>query len=773
MARLHPQFVALNKVKTLIYTCREVVVDFSVRQAQDPEPAEGHIDDQRRCGDRRPPRYALTTAVARMFISIPAQIARRIVASLNMTAAAVFILGLFFSAQLTASELNVKGLGWIGNRTAEQRLKLLLGEQRGEFLDANGIEDAALVLISSINENGYLEPKVVARVTLGNGMSEDYPLDAKLEHSLPRPLNVTSATILLDRGKRFSLQEVTFTGLLAITEKEARSFFIGAGLLIPLASERIYSPSRFARALSNLEEALRQQGYADASVTAGEIEVDHASGKVRAEIKVNEGRKWVVSALNFSIADHSETPARVADTRVNQPWTSLWRQNAATAIRRWYYTRGHPDVQVTLTPEATDAADGTKKVAVRAEVTPGPIIRVGEIAISGNTRTREKTIRRLIPAKNGDLLNPIRLDNGQARISQLGVFQSVDLRTTPAGDDVRDVEYALTEGRRQEFNLLAGYGSYEQLRGGIEWRHYNLFGRAHTDSLKLVQSMKSSQGDYIYTVPELFGTTTDGSVRLFGLNRKEFSFRREEYGANVSVLWPLRRIGVALTTGYTFKHLRNADNELATQTTDADQADVASIDIGLVRDRRDNPLRPTKGYKLSAQVEAANRALGGQVVYQRIVLGGSYHTRWGNGRWIHLGVAHGFVTTFGAPDDSRLPVSVRFYPGGDGSIRGYQNGEAAPRTATGEFIGAKSYLQANIELEQALTSKWSVVAFGDALGETARMSDYPFTDKLFSVGLGVRYQTIIGPVRMEYGHNLNRRPLDPRGTLQFSIGFPF
>ena len=667
----------------------------------------------------------------------------------------------------------MEGLGWFGNRAAEQRLKLLLGEQSGETLDANALEDAALVLISSVNDAGYLEPKLTVKVTLPEGRTAEYPLDSRLEQSLPRPLEARSATLRLERGRRFSLVGVTFTGLLALTEKEARGFFVGEGLLIPLASERIYSPGRLQRALNNLEEALRQQGYAEATVTVGDVQIDRSSGKVRAEVKVVEGRRWQVTELKFKIADGSETPENLAGNRVDQQWTSLWRQTTATAIRRWYYQRGHPDVQVRLVPDAVDAADGSKVVTVVAEVTPGPQVHVGEIRFTGNTHTREKTMRRLVATKTGDLLNPIRLDNGQARISQLGVFKSVDLRLAPTDGEVRNVEYAVTEGRRQELSLLAGYGSYEQLRGGIEWRHFNLFDRAHTDSLKLVQSMKSSQGDYVYTVPELFGTTTDGSVRLFGLNREELSFRREEYGANVSVLWPLRSFGIALTTGYTFKHLRNVDNELATQATDQVQADIASVDVGIVRDRRDNPLRPTKGYKLSAQVEAANRALGGQVVYQQFLLGASYHTRWGNGRWIHAGFSHGFVTTLGASDDSTLPVSVRFYPGGDGSIRGYQKGEAAPRAATGEFIGAKAYMLFNLELEQALTTKWSMVAFGDALGTAVQMSDYPFSEKLYSVGLGIRYQTIIGPVRVEYGHNLNPRPFDPAGTLQLSIGFPF
>ena len=673
----------------------------------------------------------------------------------------------------SAADLHVRGLGWFGNRTAEQRLKLLLGEQRGATLDANGLEDAALVLISSISEEGYLEPTLTVQVTLADGRTEAYPLDATLEHSLPRPLNATTATLSMQRGQRFHLDAVSFTGLTAVTQKEARAFFIGEGLIIPLASERIYSPSRLQRALNNLEEALRQQGYAEAAVTLGAVPIDRATGKVRAEIKVQEGRKWRVTALTVVSTDHGEGPEKLVAKRVGQNWTSLWRQDTTTAIRRWYYARGYPDVQIALVPQAVDAADGSKAVTVRADVTPGPIVRVGEIHFTGNTHTREKTLRRLVPSKNGDLLNPIRFDNGQARISQLGVFRSVDLRYQPADAAVRDVQYSVTEGKSQELSLLAGYGSYEQLRGGIEWRHFNLFGRAHTDSLKLVQSMKSTQGDYVYTVPELFGTTTDGSVRLFGLSRQEFSFKREEYGANVSLLWPLRSLGLALTTGYTFKHVRNDNNELATQATDLIKTDVASVDVGLVKDKRDNPLRPTKGYKLSLQIESANHALGGQVVYQQVVLGGSYHTGWGNGRWIHAGFSHGIVTTLGAVDDSSLPVSVRFYPGGDGSIRGYQKGAAAPRTANGEFVGAKSYLQFNLELEQALTAKWSVVAFGDAVGTAARMSDYPFSEKLYSVGLGVRYQTIIGPVRVEYGHNLNRRPLDPAGTLQLSIGFPF
>ncbi len=677
-----------------------------------------------------------------------------------------------FTTLLPGAELKVDGLGWLDNRRAEQKLKIMFGGDDAPA-DAGVLEDAALVLISALNGQGYLESSLTVDAVLADGGVASYPLNNRLEPPLPRPLAASSATLRFDRGRRYTLEEITFTGLFAMKADDARAFFVGESALIPLASERIYAPGRLQRSAGNLEEALRQLGYAEATVTPGEPRIDRATGEVRVAITVKEGRRWLVHAVEFKVAAGAAPPDEAIAGRTGRPWNTLWRQDAMTAIRRWYYGQGHPDVRVKLTPRPMPAADGTNAVSVLAEITPGPVIRLGEVRFAGNNHTREQTLRRLVRSDRGDLLDPVRMNNSQARISRLGVFRTVDLRYEPAGEGVRDAVFDLVEGRRQEVNLFGGYGSYEQLRGGVEWRHYNLFDRAHTDSLKLVQSMKSSSGDYTYTVPSLFGTRTSGSARLFGLRREELSFTHEEYGANVTLLWPLRRLGYVATTGYTFRHLRNADSQLGTQATDQNQADIASFELSLLRDRRDNPLRPRKGYRLSLQAETASRTLGGEVDYQQFVFSSSYHTPWGKGRWVHAGFSHGVVTTLGAPAANTLPVSVLFYPGGENSIRGFQKGEAAPRDATGRFIGAKSYLQFNLELEQTLGGKWSAVLFGDALGTSATLRRYPSTGTLYSVGLGVRYQTIIGPLRLEYGHNLNPRPLDPDGTLLFSIGYPF
>jgi outer membrane translocation and assembly module TamA len=259
---------------------------------------------------------------------------------------------------------------------------------------------------------------------------------------------------------------------------------------------------------------------------------------------------------------------------------------------------------------------------------------------------------------------------------------------------------------------------------------------------------------------------------VFGLKREELAFVREEYGGNLTLKRQIPWIGAEGTVGYTLEKLRNRDNELTTRAVDETDVNVASINFGLSRDHRDSPLRPRHGYRWFGQVEVANQDFGGQVNYERFELGGAYHFALGAWQFIHLGLTHGVLTTFGTTDVT-IPVNKRFFPGGDSSIRGYRDGEAAPRGLDERFVGAKTYTLLNLEYEQVLTESWSAVLFVDSLGTAVRLADYPFNEQLYSVGIGLRYQTLVGPVRLEYGRNLNRRAGDPSGTLHLSVGFPF
>ncbi len=250
------------------------------------------------------------------------------------------------------------------------------------------------------------------------------------------------------------------------------------------------------------------------SVTAAAVRIDRGTGAVQVDVLVQEGRRWLVDALQFALTDGSAAPDIPKAVHLGAPWNMLWRQDVATALRRWYYTRRSPStIPVTLTPQPTPRPDGTTGVTVVAAVIPGPVVHTGQVKFQGNHYTQESILRRLVKSNPGDLLNPIRFDNSEARISRLGVFRTVDLRYEPADGETRDVVYDLVEGRRQEVSLFAGWGSYEEARGGVEWQHYNLFGLAHSTDLKLIESMKSSEGTFTYTVPGLFGSTLDDGSR--------------------------------------------------------------------------------------------------------------------------------------------------------------------------------------------------------------------------------------------------------------------
>jgi outer membrane protein assembly factor BamA len=690
---------------------------------------------------------------------------------------AIFLVGFILigtadgkTPQASKAEVRVTGLGWWRNRELRLSLERLLGSQRGETIDANGVEDAAFLLVSALTDEGFLKPVVAIEFTPKSGSVQHCVFDTTLATPMPRPFSATAVTFHVTKGVRYVVDDVQINGLKALPIKTAKGYFLPDQALFATGEARAYTPSKINRSVDALLDELRQRGYAEAVVREAGIRIDDKSGRVMATIAVVEGPRWEVASLRIEGVDTTQLPPDLASHFLNRPWSQLWAEDLRAKLRQTFYARGFPNMEVRFSNSSTRLTTDLKTVAVTATISLGPAVTVGNIRFAGNLHTQESVLRRRVQLSTGAPLDPLELDKARYRLSQLGVFTGVDLHYQPPDGTVRDPVYTVKESRLLDASLMAGYGSYEQARAGVELRQLNLFGLAHRDQLDLVKSVKSIRGEYSYTVPELFGETIDGTAKLFGLQRKEVSFLRREEGASLALKRPLPWFHIAATVDYTFQSLSNRDNSLGTSSVDPGRVNVGSIDMYLTSDRRDNPLRPRHGFRWYTQTEFASRYVGSEPDYQRMVMGADFHTNWGSSRWIHLGLSHGVILTEGARDDRLLPVNKRFYPGGESSIR---EGEASPRGADGRFLGAKTYTLGNLELEQALTANWSLVGFFDALGSSAQMVHYPFDEKLYSVGLGIRYQTLVGPVRLEYGHNIHRRPGDPIGTLHFSLGFPF
>jgi len=672
------------------------------------------------------------------------------------------------------AKLKVSGYGILGNRELKRILTTLeLGGKKPEVLASAFIEDAALILSARVKSDGYLEPSIVIELVSTQGERMKAQAEELLENPLPRELRFREVIFRIHKGFLYHYKSLEFAGLESIQDKRARAYFMDTTGLLPLKRNKVYTPEKLRHGLNSVTDLLDRQGYQQATVQVSELKRDDKTGAVRVRILVHQGMQSIVRSVRKELlVEDPDVPASVTMVYPNKAYSSFWAQDFRQSLKTNQFKLGYPDVTAEVSILRQEPLGKKIFLEMAATIKRGPQVRIGNIEVHGQKKTRSSLLSRRIRIKRGELLNPIRVEEGRFRLAQLGSFDRVDLEYTPVDEHTRNVSYQVKEGKDFNVSLLFGYGSYELLRGGFEIEQYNIWGRAHHARLKVVQSFKASSAEFTYTMPESIGTDVDVFLNASGLRREEISFTRIEYGGGFGAHKYLKPLATDVTLRYNYQILNANEVQGIVSAEGVTNTAVGAIITELKHDRRDNPLYPRKGYKVFGSLELASESLGGEVNYERLDLSSSWHHGLGGGRFVNLGVSHGLVLTGGNPAKD-LPFNRRFFPGGQNSIRGYQEGEASPRDDQGRIVGAETYSLGTVEFEQSLTPRWSLVLFSDSLGFAREVGNHPFDTGLFSVGGGLRWRTIIGPVRLEYGYNLNPRPRDPTGTLQFSLGFPF
>jgi outer membrane protein assembly factor BamA len=250
-------------------------------------------------------------------------------------------------AEESRAEIEVSGLGWWDNRESRLSLERLLGEAHGPTLNANAVEDAVFLLMSALEEEGYLQPTVEAVLTRADGTESRHTFDSSLATLLPRPMKIAKARFEIEQGVQFAYESIRFSGLTVLAEDEAEALF-GAdeGLGWFGRAARAYSPGRLRRSLDALQDRLLQRGYAEANVAAEEVTTDEQTGEVEVLVTVSEGPLWRVASLRVAESLASVVENGGFDDRLGAPWTVLWQQDVASEIRQRYYRAGYPDVRV-------------------------------------------------------------------------------------------------------------------------------------------------------------------------------------------------------------------------------------------------------------------------------------------------------------------------------------------------------------------------------------------------------------------------------------------
>jgi len=670
-----------------------------------------------------------------------------------------------------AAKWEVKGLGFVQNRTLKKQLNLIF-HQRQKLFEASDIEDAALVLVSFLQTQGYLEASAIATLTKEDGSVETVEWDSSLDVFLSRETAANHVRFDLVKGPRFFYESLEIEGVKAMDLVDAESFFYSPPLMFQGRESLVFTHSLLKSGVSNLKVHLNSLGYISAQADFELVSLDKESGAVSVRIEVEEGPIYRFRNLVILGEEKAEFQPEIDETQsLGQPYSRFLMQDIVRMIRNQYYENGYPEVIISSKRILKDESSTGVDVELEVNIEPGPRIVVADVGFEGSKRTKERLLNSRLAINEGDLFNPSHLDESRLNLSRLGVFDKIVYDTESLSDDRRSISFLLNERPIWNGDLLLGWGSYELARFGVKVERINMLGLGHRVQFRSIVSMKSLLGEGRYLIPEFLGSRTSLSTKLFGLDREEASFDRVERGFDIAASRHIRSFDLDADAVYTFQSLE-ARNIQSTEDLELEERKAGSIEFRLGRDKRDSPLNPKQGYRLFGRFEYAADFLGGEVDYQRAEIGASWHGEISRGLYWHAGLTHGVVGSFNE-SQSQVPYLKLFFPGGENSVRGYQRGEASPMDDEGNILGATSYILANLELEQMLSETLSVVLFVDGLGSAAEVGEYPFDETLGSVGLGLRLRTFMGPVRVEYGANINRREFDPGGTVHFSLGYPF
>jgi outer membrane protein insertion porin family len=567
---------------------------------------------------------------------------------------------------------------------------------------------------------------------------------------------------------------VELAGNRGIGDREARRVL--ATHEKPLDRDELWRDELRLRAL------YRDRGFFEAKISAPSIQLSGDRRRATVRFQVDEGPRYRFGAV-----------AEGLDGGRAYSHTAVLAGAAAIAARLG--GRGHAfasvDPKIAIHP-------ATRTVDVAYAVEPGPVARVAAVIIRGNSKTRDRVIRREIEIVEGDPYDAAAIDRSRRRIAALGFFDEVSVTATP-GTDEREavVTFAVKERATGMFQVGAGFSTLEEFVARASIEQANLFGTGQSLGMSAHLSAVRQLFLVRWSNPRIGDTRWRVSADLYNTRRAWNGFVRDAVGASATIGRPLSdRVSASLT--YRLEEVSAVSGDSIWASARGEQpigpdlfhdGVVSSLRATLAYDSRDDRLRPTRGAEAGVFAEIASPLFGSQVELGRAGAWLRAHQPAGP-IGVHAGAEVGLVST---RDPAGVPLAHRYQLGGLDSLRGYEPGSLGPRIklggdpegALGEIgLGGNLMAKATLELTAPLIPSIGLggVVFTDvgnvfnldrryceAVGCPRTLS--ALTRGLrASVGFGIRWLSPLGPLRFEWGIPLFRRPGDPWIRFHFGLG---
>ena len=569
------------------------------------------------------------------------------------------------------------------------------------------------------------------------------------------------------------------------------------GSWIPWSRKRYFDRRAFEADLKRIEAFDRDRGFPDARVRSFDVRLNETQDKVDVTVDIVEGEPIRVDAIEIRGVDvlPADRQRALKETLPLQPGRPLDRQLATASRERVLNALrddGYPYAAVTV--EEVDAGARLRRLTFAA--TPGVLARFGEVDIRGFASVSENVIRRQLTFKPGDRFTRRELRESQRKLYGLELFEFVNVQ--PLEEPVLmneevPVRITVAEGKHQKVTTGVGYGTEEQARARVRWDHRNVFGGAQQAGVEGKWSSLDRGVRVDYREPFFLSSRLSLNFDGQAWQAREPVYDSKQLGGRVILryqpnqqsFWTVSFINERQESTIDPAALEDPtirDDLIALgldPTTGGSRGTLSGVAFDISRNTTDSLLNATSGYVLTGHVEQAGRLMWGSYNFWSATAEARHFLTLRRRVTVANRLRIGSIVPT-ANDEANVPFYRRFFLGGSSSIRGWGRFDVSP-LSEGFPIGGLSMLEGSAEPRFQLKGKFGAVAFFDFGNVWREAKNFDLGDLRLAVGPGLRYQTPIGPARLDVGYQLNPiegllidgEPQKRRIRIHFSVGQAF
>lgn len=643
-------------------------------------------------------------------------------------------------------------------------IKLEINLIGNESINTSTLMEA--IIFYEINEfNNDLVEEMRAKM-LSIYRQNGYPF-AEIVPIISTSQDLIDLNIFIYEGNRHKVRDIKITGS-SLQEEKLKEILI-------LKIDGVYNSDAVDADRETLTEFYHSLGYIDAEVFEPDIKL--SDNFVDIEFFVYEGDQIIVNKISFLNNKSFSYDLLLGEItlKIGKAYNEIDISDSRRKILSIYNRAGFIKAKVT-----TESQFSNNYAEIIFKIDEGEVAFFGKNVFIGNEKTKSKVIKRELQHKEGKPLNYTLALKEKQQIQKLGLFYDVDVRFSDYSiDNKKDVLYFLDEANHGAFELGVGYGEYEKYRIFMDINYKNLWGMNKFASFRTELSSLEKRLIFIYTEPWFLDHKISLNSLILFENRREKSLDTKE------ILYKLKRntISVGLEKNlnknfksdiyYDFSVVKTSDikPDIILSREDVGTLIISGIRPGIIYDSRDNPFEPKEGMLAGLSFKIASGLFFSETDFAKVTFYGNKYLKLSQKLVAAISLRGGIAKGFG--NTTELPIVERFFLGGRTTVRGYAQDTLGPKGSDGNPTGGNVYMMGNLELRAYSDKGFGVVGFIDGGNVWQKINQIDTSEVKFTAGVGIRYKTPAGPLRIDYGHKLNREAGESKGELHFSIGHAF